>query len=306
MLHKDESPQKQWVQMLREWTMWIATVLIKFLVNFYLKCLGPQHYNGESHWLWKLTMHAFEWISLWRKTGKSAHLAQIDVQQRHLRFGRCHVDYGQNTYIKPSVWTFTLDTNNVLLYAPSSSKSREARARGSSVLTAWPEHCLQMPFLRALMVPGTVHPTQKACCRSNLCLFSQYEPLRRCHETGGYLEGSTDFRVAGCDKDGKWSLRILSMISSSRVYIHIRELPRLSTSSPSYQFYCVFCFVFWTTVITWTKDWKQQENASFWGSTHLPWEKIWMGRLKYQIDVDFMNPCFLNWVFSSIMKQTVW
>lgn len=224
----------------------------------------------------------FLWISLWRKTGKSVHPAQIDVQQRHLRFGRCHVDYGQNTYIKPFIWTFTLDTNSVLLYAPRSSKSREARARGSSVLTAWPEHCLQLPFLRTLMVPGIVHPTQWACCKSNLCLFSQYEPLRRWHETSGYLEGSTDFRVAGGDKDGKWSLRkvILSMISSSRVYIHIRELPRLSTSSLSYQCF-LFCFVFWTTVIiTSTKDWKQQENESFWGSTRPPWEKIWMGRLK--------------------------
>lgn len=161
-------------------------------------------------------------------------------------------------WTKPFIWTFTWGTNSALLYALSSSKSEKpgapaalCRQHGLSMA----EHCLELPFLGAVMVSGTSHATQGACRSQTPASV----PVRKWHETSGYLEGLVDSRVPGYDKDGKCSLRrvILSMVFSSRVDTYVRKLPRLSSSSPSYQ----FCYEQLTVIITFNEG---LEEAAKW------------------------------------------
>lgn len=60
--------------MLGEWTMRIANGLIKFLVDFYLKHLGPQHRIDESHSLRRTVAGDGQHMLFWRVgSGESQH-----------------------------------------------------------------------------------------------------------------------------------------------------------------------------------------------------------------------------------------
>lgn len=58
--------------MLGEWTVRIASVLIKFLVDFYLKHLGPQHCIDESHSLRRTVAGVGQHMLFW-SSGESQH-----------------------------------------------------------------------------------------------------------------------------------------------------------------------------------------------------------------------------------------
>lgn len=56
-----------------------------------------------------------------------------------------------------------------------------------------PEHCSELPFLGALMVPDTVHPTEGTYHSQKVwaLLLLPVQDWQKWHEASGYLEGSS-------------------------------------------------------------------------------------------------------------------